>query len=242
MTAIVTTVEGLVNIALDRIGWPESIANIYEGTRQARIALRAYGEARDALLREADWGFPRRDAVLTLVKSAPAGGYNPGAPWSPFLNPPLPYRFEYAYPDDCLMVRALRSMSPYAAQFIPAFAPRPVVFEIANDPYGSGTPLLADDGKQLYADDGVTPLYVDGTQFIPGRVILCQASYAVATYCGQIQDPSQWDIGFVEAMIDELAMKLAPALAQIDQAKLAGEKIEMAAAPLAAAQALSRVG
>lgn len=179
MVASVQNPADIVNASLARIGRPESIGSLYDGSEFAQQALATYGQTRDALLREADWGFPRRDVVLTLLKSAPGGGYVPGInPWDAGVNPPRPYQFEYAYPTDCIMLRALKPPDI----FQPNFAPYPQNFEIAND-----------------------AVPVTGQDTAPGRVILCYLEDAVATYCGQVTDMAMWDIGFVEALINEMA-------------------------------------
>jgi hypothetical protein len=230
--ASIQSPEDIVNATLKLIGRTERVSTLYDGSAAAKIALDFYGQTRDALLRQSDWGFPRRDANLTLLKSAPPGGYNPVNPWVPGQQPPPPYSFEYAYPDDCLMVRALRR----PILFTPVFTPRPVVFEIANDLVAA--PLLDDNGNPLYADDG-TPLVGDST---PARVILCYIPNAILTYCGGVTDPTTWDVGFTDAMIETMARKMAPAFARIGQGEAEAEKLEMAVAPSTAAMAVRRVG
>lgn len=179
MTASVSSPAAIVNLALSRAGLSERVGSLYDGSAFAKRALDLYAQTRDALLRDADWGFPRRDVALTLLKSAPGGGYVPGfSPWNPAANPPRPYWFEYAYPADCMLLRALRAPTI----FQPNFTPYPQNFEIAND-----------------------AVPVAGQQAAPGRVILCYLGDAVATYCGQVTDMTQWDIGFVEAMANEMA-------------------------------------
>jgi hypothetical protein len=179
MVASLQNPADIVNAALARIGRPESVGNLYDGSEFAQQALATYGQTRDALLREADWGFPRRDVALTVVKIAPPGGYIPGfSVWNPAANPPRPYLFEYQYPADCVMVRSIRPPD----FFQPNFAPLPQNFEIAND-----------------------AVPATGQTTSPGRVILCYLQGAIATYCGQVTDMTQWDIGFVEALINEMA-------------------------------------
>jgi hypothetical protein len=183
MVASVQSPADIVNLALSRAGRTERVGNLYDGSEFAKRALDTYGQTRDALLRNADWGFPRRDTALTLLKSAPAGGYVPGiSTWNPALNPPRPYSYEYAYPTDCMLLRAIRPPSIWQ----PEFTPLPQVFEIAND----AVPVNNQGGA-------------------PGRVILCYLGDAVATYCGQVTDMTQWDIGFVEAMANEMARALS---------------------------------
>ena len=119
----------IVNAALVRIGHHNQVGNLYDGSRAAQAALAIYGQTRDALLRDGDWGFAQRNVTLTLLKSAPPYGYVPPTTWDPTLYPPLNFLFEYGYPADCLRVRSLRP-TPF---FIPNFNPTPVEFSIDND-------------------------------------------------------------------------------------------------------------
>lgn len=104
------------------------IGSLYEGSASSKIALDIYGQTRDDLMRVGDFGWARGDVALGLLKSAPVGGYVPPAVWSN-TYPPLPWQFEYTYPDDCLKVRAIRATDI----FIPNFDPQPVVFDTPND-------------------------------------------------------------------------------------------------------------
>lgn len=127
MNAIITTPEDVVNAALVRIGYQDRIGSIFEGSAASKAALDIYGQTRDDMLRVGNWGFARRDVTLTLLKSAPAGGYATVA-WSN-IYPPLPWQYEYTYPDDCLKVRAIRAKP----LFIPDFDPHPAIFDTPND-------------------------------------------------------------------------------------------------------------
>lgn len=124
----VASPEDICNLALDAIAYPTAIGSLYEGSRAARIGLRLYGQTRDELLRSRDWNFARQDAVLTLLKTAPVGGF--GAKQWTSASPPPPWVYEYAYPANCIQVRSIRK----APIFIPDFDPRPHVFVVANDP------------------------------------------------------------------------------------------------------------
>lgn len=86
-----TSVEQVINQALDRIGYPEYIGNIYDGTKQARVALNIYAQTRDAILRQSDWDFAQRIVAATLSTGAA----------------PAPWAVEYNYPTDCLRLRNL---------------------------------------------------------------------------------------------------------------------------------------
>ena len=128
MTSSVQSPENLINLSLRRIGYKLSISNIYEGSVASRVALDMYAQTRDEYLRKIDLDFAERSVAMTLLKQAPPGGYIPPAVWSN-TYPPLPYLFEYAYPADCLKVRAIKPQ----AIFVMDFDPQPVAFTTAND-------------------------------------------------------------------------------------------------------------
>lgn len=129
MTSSMNNPEDLINAALVRVGYKRLIGSIWDGSEAAQVALAVYGQERDSLLRDGSWGFAQRNVTLTLLKSAPAGGYLPPTVWDPTLYPPLNFSYEYGYPDDCLKVRSLRP-TPF---FIPNFDPTPIEFSIDND-------------------------------------------------------------------------------------------------------------
>lgn len=158
MTLSARNPEDVVNLALVRIGYPMRVDNMMEGTKHAMAALSIYAQTRDEVLRQSDWGFAERDIVLTLQKSAPVGGYIPPAVWDPTTNPPLPWAFQYAYPNDCLKVRAVKK----TPVLYPDFDPQPVLYGIANDK--NATPpvkvVLANisDAIMVYTGQVVNPL------------------------------------------------------------------------------------
>jgi hypothetical protein len=128
MAIVYSSPEDIVNAGLTRVGYAKRIGNIFEGSPASVAALQIYSQERDARLRAYDWGFAERQASLSLLKTAPVGGYTPAAPWTS-ANPLLPWIYEYAYPIDMLKLRSLRAgQSP-----VPGFDPRPSLFRIAND-------------------------------------------------------------------------------------------------------------
>lgn len=129
MTNPVSSPADLANVALARMGYKLRVANLYDGSMAASKILDIYAQTRDELLRSFDWGFAERNIAMELLKSAPVGGYVPPVTWDPTVNPPIGYRFEYAYPDDCIKVRAVKP-SPL---FWPNFDPQPNLFSIDND-------------------------------------------------------------------------------------------------------------
>lgn len=128
MSAVLSTVEDIVNDALVRLGAKKRVGSIYDGTDMARAALDIYGQTRDDMLRSFAWGFAERNITLTLQKTAPVGGYLPPTYWTS-AYPILPWIYQYAWPEDCLKIRALRCSYP----LIPVFDPSPVNFRVAND-------------------------------------------------------------------------------------------------------------
>lgn len=190
MAAVLSTPTDVVNAALVHLGVKKRIGNLYDGTEISKSALDIYGQARDAKLRDFEWGFAERNLLLTLLKLAPVGGYDQNTPWTP-ANPMLPWIYEYAYPGDMLKLRSLRSnMTP-----VPNFDPAPVVFRIAND-------TVAD---------------------VAQKVILCNSFQAVAVYTAQVTDPSLWEPSFTDALIEDLARRLAAGSIGLEGEKLEGQ-------------------
>jgi len=129
MVASAQSPADLANLAFVRMGYKLRIGSLYDGSLAAKKILDVYGQTRDNLLRDGDWGFAQRYVAMTLLKSAPAGGYIPPTMWNPATNPPLGYLYEYSYPSDCLKVRAVQPTPLFALNY----DPQPVVFSIDND-------------------------------------------------------------------------------------------------------------
>jgi hypothetical protein len=129
MTASVQSPADIVNGALVRIGRKMRLGSLYDGTPASKAALDVYGQTRDQLLRDGDWDFARRDVSLTLLKTAPVGGYFPPTVWNPATNPPPPWIYEYQYNSDFLLIRSIKGVP----LLIPDFDPQPVAFSVAND-------------------------------------------------------------------------------------------------------------
>lgn len=125
MTNVLSTAADFVNSALVHIGSKRQIGSLYDGSDEANAALAVYGQTRDVLIRSKDWQFVSRNAALELLKTAPTA-YT--TPWTD-QYPPLPWLFEYAYPDD--MVK-LRNLKPTSVLF-PEFDPQPLSWSIYND-------------------------------------------------------------------------------------------------------------
>ncbi len=131
MVASVSSPADVCNIALTRMGFKDLVGSLYDGSEASKKFLTLYAQTRDELLRndEYDWGFAERNVTLNLLKSAPATGYFPPNTWNPAANPAPGWLFSYSYPDDCLKVRAVKSVPLFGINF----DPQPQVFSVDND-------------------------------------------------------------------------------------------------------------
>lgn len=126
MPASLQSPADVINASLVRIGFKLRIGSLYDGSMAAKRALDIYAQTRDEMLRQNDWQFAERNLQLTLLKQAPSTGYALG--WTT-AYPPLPWIFEYEWPNDCLKVRSLKT----APAFVPNFDPQPNIFGLEND-------------------------------------------------------------------------------------------------------------
>lgn len=115
-------VETLVNEALDAIGYKRHLGNIYDGSPAARVALDVFGQTRDEMLQALQPDWSQFDAKLVLLKSAPnivnySANYADG--WLP-TYPPIPWLYEYQYPDDCVQPLQIKDQ----VLFAPVWRPR----------------------------------------------------------------------------------------------------------------------
>jgi hypothetical protein len=129
MPASINNPADVINLSLRRIGYKLRVGNLYDGSTAAKAALDIYAQTRDEVLVENDWDFAERNITMTLLKSAPVGGYVPPTVWDPTVNPPPGWAFSYAYPSDCLKVRIVKSVP----LFVLNFDPQPNPFFLAND-------------------------------------------------------------------------------------------------------------
>lgn len=190
MASSVSSPADLVNLALGRIGYKKRIGSLYEGSEAAVLALTLYAQTRDELMRQYDWDFAERQIVMTLLKSAPRGGYFPPVTWSS-QYPPLPWLYEYAYPSDCLKVRSIKPQA---------------LFLFDPDPQYNAFSL----GDDAPVNDQAAPV----------KVLLCNVDGAILTYTGQITNPAQWEADFIEAFAAALGRRMAPGLVGLDPAKM----------------------
>lgn len=195
----------ILNQGLRAGGIPKRINDYYEGSEQAKTALELYGQARDELLRDQDWSFSRRVIALTLLKGPPpAGGFNVVTMWSNIY--PYPgFLYEYSYPSDALDIRAI--IAPPG--LMPDLDPLPGNFRVDNDP----TPVVSGE-----------PPVASGPA---AKVILANVTSALAVYRAQVTDPTQWEPGFVSALVASLGKKFAVAFgaSQPEQQERSAESV-----------------
>jgi len=131
------TIEGIVNQALDRIGYRKHLGNLWDGSAAARVALDCWGDTRDALFTvlRPEWAI--WDDELIWSKAAPPW-YDDVTPWTPDY-PDLPWRYEYPLPELCLVPVAIKPRPAY----LPVWRLRPMRFR-AKTASGVYT-LLGDD-------------------------------------------------------------------------------------------------
>jgi hypothetical protein len=203
----------VINQALDAIGSDVIIGEPEEGTREAQVCLRAYGQCIRQLLRSAHWDFARKQAPLQLLADATGQTPNVGnqVPW--------PWTYEYGYPTDCLKMRFIpmnnwmqssgspngNIVPPNSQSPIVAFGPPPINqlrliparFVVSTDFNYIGNTSQGDWWNQ----QGTSPA---GT-----TVVLTNVFNAWGVYTALMVYPNMWDALFREAMVSYLASQIA---------------------------------
>lgn len=198
-----TSPVDLCNLALDQISARTSITSLSPPAPANNIAAaacaRLYQLQADAVFRSAHWNSARKQGALTLLKAAIGTPENPAGS---LPQPPIPWRYEYGYPDDCLKVRFV----------IPA-------------------PSLPATTTALMTNVGINyqPIVCTGMPFVPAidtdangnqvRVILTNAPMAQAVYTARIANVDLWDPMLQNAVIGALASWLVSPVAGSDEKK-----------------------
>lgn len=225
---------------LDAIGSNYVLGDITEGSREAQVILRAYGQCLRQMLRGANWDFARKTAPLMML--ADATGQTPDVG----RVVPSGYIYEYAYPGDCQKVRFVsrnhlapqlaipdgnygigqaRVMVPNVNANFPGARPRPARFVIATDSnYVPPIDVLSEQTQGVGQNSRT--------------VILTDVNHAHATYTALILDPSQWDSLFRAALVAYIASEVALALTENKQfgAQLRNQQIMIAKSKLESAR------
>lgn len=193
----------LCNIALGQISARTQITGLNPPSPGNNIAAQAasslYQLQADAVFRAAHWNSARKQSTLTLLK-AQIGTLENRAGALP--SPPIPWLYEYAYPDDCLKVRFV--------------IPSP-------DLPATATPLMTNVGVSFQ------PLVRTGLPFVPAvdtdqkgnqiRVILTNACRSQAVYTARIDNVDLWDPMLQNAVIGALGAWLCSPVSGSDEKK-----------------------
>lgn len=131
------SIEGICNEALDVIGYKRHINQIYEGTLAARVALNAWGQTRDGLLLATRPMWSHKDATLTLLKTAPVGGYT--GSWTT-SSPQIPWQYEYQWPTDCIWPLQIKE----TPRFLPVWKPQYKRHRMVFDTQSANRTILSD--------------------------------------------------------------------------------------------------
>jgi hypothetical protein len=216
--------------ALDAIGSETTIADIEEGSREARVLLRAYWTCLRQLLSGAHWTFARKMAPLTMLADATGNTPNVGT------LVVKPWLYEYALPTDCVKPRFVphNGVNPNViagnwsapsiwgdglvinppveippGAFGAAGAPNPLVTGLPSQRHlrpakfilSSDTNYPPAPGQELWAIPGVGNM---------GRtVILTNVYQAQLVYTEAVLEPQRWTDLFRAAMVAYLASEVA---------------------------------
>lgn len=198
----------ICNQALLAIGAQAQISSINpsDGSTEANACSMIYPTQINALHRAAHWNFARAQIALTQLKAYEINGTLSSNP------PPTPWRYEYAYPSDCLQLRYLFITPPQANQTSTTVGisgwqkPGPQMFIEGRDFDATGNPI---------------------------KVILTNAPMAQAVYTAYVGQVDLWDPHFYTAAVATLAAWLVNPLSRNrslmnDQFNIAKSIIEQA--------------
>ena len=217
-----TSPVDLINMALDQIGARSIVAGINPpnppNNLSAQVASRTYQTQADAVFRSAHWNSARIQTPsggLTLLKAQIGTPENPSGT---LPQPPLPWRYEYAYPPDCLLVR--------------------FVFPTPDLPGAGQAPLMTNTGINFI------PWVRTSMPFVPAidydannnqiKAILTNACKAQAVYTGRILNIDLWDPMLQNAVIGALGAWFAMPITGDDKKQL--KSIQIASALIQAAR------
>lgn len=212
--------------ALDAIGSEVTIGDIEEGSREARVLVRAYRFCLRQLLRGAHWDFARKLAPLTMLGDATGATVGVGT------SVVTPWLYEYSYPTDCAKARFVPFSGvnantiasnwvapsiwgnglvevPPGAWGAGGAAPNPVPVGPASDRRLRPAPFI------LSADTNYPPLPGQQLWAIPGvgnqgrTVILTNVYMAKLCYTEIVMEPQRWDDLFRAALVSYIASEVA---------------------------------
>ena len=190
----------ICNQALDAIGSEVTLGDIADGSREAQVLLRAYGQCLRQLLRSANWNFAANTELMTLLADATGTNANVGSiVQNGFL-------YEYAYPIDCVRAREVLYL-PTSTE-----TSAPLMTGMAAPSYGIAPRrarfMLAYE-KNYPAPSGQITWEIAGQSPIGRLVVLTNAPNAMMKYTAFSPYPSMWDALFRAAFVAYLAAEVA---------------------------------
>ena len=237
----------IANRALDAIGSRKSIGDLQEGTREAQVALRHYGQVMRQLFRAVHWNFARKRAPLMLLQDATGQTTQQqiaaGQPVTVGTGTigQRPWLYEYRWPTDCVKARfvpmtqssaspsAVPQMTNVGVNIRPWDIPTP--FQVAEDEVPNVVGHIASWDR--YPDTTTTM----GQALSYQTVILSNQQSAQLVYTALKTDPAQWDVLFTQAFVAALASELAMPLTEPRGAlAIRDNQIKIARAALEAAR------
>lgn len=177
------SIVSICNQALSEIGTQSAIADLMEASAEAQQCSLWYDDLRKRLLRTAQWGFARRQIVLTQLGDAQDHTAS------------YPYLFKYAYPSDALKIRYLLAppLPPPSGSTNPPVVGVTVPFPFWMFPSRANRFMVASDVDAFGASR---------------KVILSNVCAATAVYTADEQNPDLFDDLFSGALASALAYKL----------------------------------
>lgn len=226
----------LANQVLDSCGWPISpgIGDLQEGSREAQIILRWYGQCMRQMLRAANWDWARVQVDLQLLADASGNTPNVGT------IVPQPWTYSYAYPSDCMKVRYVPYNWPGTAAAVPTgnIVPpnngAPIVGGLQPWMGGKLRPsrFLIGIDKNNPPPAGSNDWTIQGVSPQGRTAIFSNVKNAQVIYTALINYPSMFDSLFREALVAYIASEVAlPLWALRDKAfgaKIRAENIAIA--------------
>lgn len=195
----------ICNMALIKLG--QGIIDSFDSENPTAVAASAlYYHNRDAILRKIPWNFARRWTGLAQLPTAPiVQGMLPTPPVSLDIITPSDrgtgqVNFGYAYqlPNDCLRVHR------FSPKDMPWRVIGRTIYTAAQPVTSVPGPLL---GQQPTNDPNNSPVTGASTSQIPVGI----------EYIAAVQDPTQFDSLFIDALVSKMAMDLAYGQNGLDQ-------------------------
>lgn len=212
--------EDIIGRALDAIGADIEFGSLEDGSREARVCLRAYMPALEQIHCAAHWNECRKMAPLVMLGDATGNTPNVGTQVVP------PWTYEYIYPDDCMKARfvplngisqQLQPPAPAGNISLPTTPQTsvgqpptntgllvPTRFSVSTDfnyPAQVGLPAPGTEGVEWWNMRGVGP--------DQRTVVLSNVNQASLVYTAFIPYPNMWDSLFQEAVVALIASMIA---------------------------------